>query len=115
MCYYLLCVVIKEYLAVDGSSPYREWFDGLNAEAASKVTVAVIRMEQGNLSNVKSVGKGVHECRINFGPGYRVYFGRDGAELIILLGGGEKHGQQTDISRAHDLWVDYKNRKKKEK
>jgi len=108
-------VVVKEYLAVDGSSPYREWFDELNAEAAAKVTVAVTRIAQGNLSKVKSVGAGVHECTINFGPGYRVYLGRDGPELIILLGGGEKHGQQSDINRAHDLWVDYKKRKKKEK
>jgi putative addiction module killer protein len=80
-------VVIKEYLAVDGSSPYREWFDDLNPTAAAKVTTAVTRLGLGNLSNVKSVGKGVHKCRINFGPGYRVYLGRDGAELIILLGG----------------------------
>jgi putative addiction module killer protein len=107
-------VVIKEYLAADGSSPYRKWFDELNAEAAAKVTVAVIRMEQGNLSNVKSVGAGVHEYTINFGPGYRIYLGRDGAELIILLGGGTKKRQQRDIDRAKVLWEEYKKRKKEE-
>lgn len=64
---------VKEYLAPDGSSPFRKWFDGLNAEAAAKVTKAVTRMMQGNLSNVKGVGRGVHEYVIDFGPGYRIY------------------------------------------
>jgi putative addiction module killer protein len=107
-------VTVKEYLAVSGSSPYREWFNDLNAEAAAKVTVAVTRMSQGNLSNVKSVGKGVHEYRIDFGPGYRIYLGKDGVELIILLGGGTKKHQQVDIAEAQTLWADYKQRKKEE-
>jgi putative addiction module killer protein len=107
-------VVVREYLAAGGGCPYREWFDGLNAEAAAKVAVAVTRMAQGNLSNVKSVGKGVQEYVIDFGPGYRIYLGRDGMELIILLGGGTKKGQQGDIAEAQKLWDDYKERKKKE-
>jgi putative addiction module killer protein len=69
-------------------------------------------MEQGNYSNVKSVGSGVHECRIDFGPGYRVYFGKDGEHLILLLGGGTKKRQQNDINNAIAAWRDYKNRKK---
>jgi putative addiction module killer protein len=67
---------------------------------------------RGNFSNVKSVGSGVHECRIAFGPGYRVYFGKDGERLVILLGGGTKKRQQTDIKDAIARWQDYKNRKK---
>ena len=67
-------------------------------------------LEQGNTSNVKSVGEGVLEYRINFGPGYRVYFGRDGAALVILLTGGAKKRQQQDIATAGSLWADYKKR-----
>lgn len=102
---------ILEYNDTNGRSPFGAWFGGLNAEAAAKVTVAVTRMGQGNLSNAKSVGEGVLEFRIDFGPGYRVYFGRDGEELIILVGGGTKQGQQGDITTAKGRWADYKRRK----
>jgi putative addiction module killer protein len=95
-----------------GRSPYAEWFDGLNAQAAAKVTVAVTRLGQGNFSNVKGVGSGVYEYTIDFGPGYRVYFGKDGDRVIILLGGGTKKRQQRDIATAVALWQDYKQRKK---
>jgi putative addiction module killer protein len=71
-------------------------------------------MGMGNLSNVDSVGQGVHEYKINFGPGYRIYFGRDGEELIILLVGGTKKKQSQDIAEAQKLWADYKQRKKGE-
>jgi putative addiction module killer protein len=104
-------VQILEYLDVAGDSPYRGWFDGLDAQAAAKVTVALTRIELGNLSNVKGVGAGVQEYRINFGPGYRIYFGRDGDRLVILLAGGTKSRQQNDIATAQKRWVDYKKRK----
>jgi putative addiction module killer protein len=103
---------VREYLSRSGRSPYAEWFDGLNALAAAKVAIAVTRIGQGNFSNVRSLGSGVHECKINFGPGYRVYFGEDGRSLIILLGGGTKKRQQRDISDALATWQDYKIRKK---
>jgi len=80
--------------------------------ARAKVTVAIARLEQGNLSNVKGVGEGVLEYRINFGPGYRVYFGRDGNELVILLTGGTKKRQQRDIQAAIELWADYRRRRR---
>ena len=105
---------VREYLAADGSSPYRKWFNSLNAQAAAKVAITSTRIEQGNLSNAKSVGAGLHEYCIDFGPGYRIYFGRDGDRLVILLGGGTKKRQQEDIRRAQALWVDYKRRKKEE-
>jgi putative addiction module killer protein len=69
-------------------------------------------MRQGNLSNVKSVGGGVQEYRVEFGPGYRIYFGRDGQRLIVLLGGGTKKRQQNDVKEARTLWEEYKKRKK---
>ena len=107
-------IEIKEYLDSRGGSPYAKWFDGLNAQAAAKVIVAVTRMAHGNLSSIKGVGAGVHECRIEFGPGYRVYFGRDGDRLVILLGGGTKKRQQNDVQKAQALWRDYKVRKRRE-
>jgi putative addiction module killer protein len=73
---------------------------------------AILRVEQGNFSAAKSVGSGVHELRLDFGPGYRVYFGKDGERVVILLGGGTKKRQQVDISAAHALWTDYKKRKR---
>jgi len=76
------------------------------------VAKAVIRMEQGNFSNVTGVGAGVFEHTIDFGPGYRIYFGKDGERLIILLGGGSKKRQQRDIDQAIERWQDYKQRKK---
>ena len=110
-CYYPP-VQILEYLDAAGDSPYRDWFESLNAQAAAKVTVALTRIELGSLSNVKGVGAGVQEYRIDFGPGYRVYFGRDGDRLLILLAGGTKSRQQKDIAAAQKRWADYKKRKK---
>jgi putative addiction module killer protein len=75
---------------------------------------AVLRVEMGNLASVKSVGRGVSELRLDFGPGYRVYFGRDGERLVILLCGGSKRRQQADIEDAQAYWSDYKARKREE-
>ena len=77
------------------------------------MAIAVTRMAQGNFSNVTGVGSGVFEYHVHFGPGYRIYFGRDGDRLIILLGGGSKKRQQADIGHAVELWQDYKRRKLK--
>jgi putative addiction module killer protein len=107
-------ITIREYLDQWGGSPFAKWFESLNAPAASKVTTALIRIEQGNFSNSKGVGTGVYECRIDFGPGYRVYFGKDGNTLIILLGGGTKKHQNRDIMAAQECWDDYKKRKAQE-
>jgi putative addiction module killer protein len=106
---------IREYRDRAGRNPFREWFNGLNPEAARKVTAALYRVGLGNLSNTKSVGSGVHECRINFGPGYRIYFGKEGELVIILLGGGTKQRQQNDIRLALERWQEYKRTKKQQK
>ena len=104
-------IEIREYLDTEGHSRFAKWFNRLSSQAAAKVATAVVRMEQGNLSNTKGAGAGVFECRINFGPGYRVYFGKDGDALVILLGGGIKKRQQRDIEIAQSLWREYKRRK----
>ena len=102
---------IRYYVAADGSQPFAAWFADLEPVARAKVARAVARMEQGNLSNVKPVGGGVLEYRIDFGPGYRIYFGRDGETLVILLTGGSKKRQSRDIEEAGAYWQDYKRRK----
>lgn len=107
-------IEVREYLDAEGKSPYAKWFDRLNVAAAVKVTTAVHRMEQGNFSNVKGVGAGVYEFRIDFGPGYRIYFGKDGDRLVILLAGGTKKRQDADITAAKANWRDYKRRKQQE-
>ena len=107
-------IEIREYVDSEGHSPYARWFNRLNARAAAKVATALVRMEQGNLSSVKGIRTGVFECRINFGPGYRVYFGKDGNTLIVLVGGGTKKRQQNDIEAARALWREYKQRKRQE-
>jgi len=107
-------IEIKEYLDDQGRSPYAKWFHRLNAQAAAKVVTALSRIEQSNLAKAKGVGAGVFEYRIDFGPGYRVYFGKDGDTLVILLGGGTKKRQQNDSEAAQTLWHAYKRRKKQE-
>ena len=103
-------LTVLEYVREDGSTPYRAWFDGLHPQAAAKVATGVVRLELGNMSRVKWIGA-IGEYRIDWGPGYRIYLGRDGESLIILLGGGTKQRQQTDIGRANAMWAEYKVRK----
>jgi putative addiction module killer protein len=104
-------VDVREYLDRGGRSPYAVWFDRLSREAAVKIAAALARIQQGNFSNAKGVGAGVFEYRIAFGPGYRIYFGKDGDRLVILVGGGTKKRQQEDINTALARWEDYKQRK----
>ena len=87
------------YIDEKGSKRFAKWFEGLDAIAAAKVTMALTRIEQGNFSNAKSVGAGVLEYKIDFGPGYRIYFGRDGEHLVILIGGGTKKRQTKTLQR----------------
>jgi len=101
---------VVEYIRADGSNPFKAWFESLHAQAAGKVATAVVRLEAGNTSNVKWIGA-IAELRIDWGPGYRIYLGNDGRELVILLGGGTKQRQQADIGRAKALWAEYKVRK----
>ena len=106
---------IREYESEAGRSPFGEWFEDLDVMAAARVTTAVTRLGLGNSSQVKGVGSGTFELKIDFGPGYRVYFAKDGEHVVILLGGGTKQRQQNDISLAIGRWEDYKQRKKQQK
>jgi len=106
---------VTQYETEDGKVPFQRWFSSLATRAALKVRTAVAQMEAGNFGDHKSVGGGVWERRINFGKGYRVYFAKDGDELVILFCGGTKARQQSDIDKAKEYWSEYKKRKKQEK
>lgn len=105
-------IVVREYVDDDGRSPFGVWFVSLDERAAVKVTVALERIAQGHTSAIRSVGEGVSEYKIDFGPGYRIYFGKDGDRLVILVGGGMKKRQQRDIANAKAIWKNYKQRKR---
>lgn len=102
---------VREYLEENGKSPYKKWFDALPATIAAKVSIALLRIEMGNLCSIK-LFDGIGELALHTGPGYRIYLGKDGPNLIVLLGGGTKHRQQNDIDRAKQLFTRYKARKK---
>ncbi len=107
-------IEITEYVDERGRSPFGRWFDGLDAGAAARVRTVLARMEIGNLSDVRGVGGGVLERRVNVGPGYRIYFGKDGDALVVLLGGGTKARQQRDIENAREFWREYRRRRQQE-
>lgn len=104
-------IEIKQYLDTAGRSAFEQWFNRLDDIAAARVTTSLTRLGTGNWSNTKGVGAGVFEVKIDFGPGYRVYFGKDGERIVILLGGGTKKRQDRDIQTAQERWKDYKKRK----
>ncbi len=97
------------YQTAAGVEPYVEYVDSLrDRQAATKIKVRVTRAELGNLGNHRSVGQGVIELKIDFGPGYRLYVGLHGNELIVLLCAGNKSTQDKDIGKAHSYWEDFK-------
>ena len=98
---------VREYLTADDKSPYREWPGTLDAPVRARIQARVLRFELGNLGDSKSVGEGVWEARLAFGPGYRLYFGRHGKTVILLLLGGDKRSQSKDIWRVKQFWMDF--------
>jgi putative addiction module killer protein len=104
--------VIRIYLTKAGRSPFEEWFDDLTDERAqARILARIARLRSGNPGDWKPLGDGVLEMRIDYGPGYRLYFGPEGNRLIILLVGGDKKTQAKDIKRAKEFWHDYKQSK----
>ena len=102
-----MAVTVREYETADGKVPFRDWLDTLDRATRARVQARVVRFETGNLGDHKGVGGGVQEARVMFGPGYRLYFGQDGATLVLLLAGGSKGTQAKDIRRAQQYWRDY--------
>jgi putative addiction module killer protein len=102
---------LRSYVDEDGKAPFETWILELDSHAQAKVTIALSRLETGNTSNVKAVGSGVSELKLNWGPAYRVYFGQDGNTIVVLLCGGTKTRQSRDIATAKMRWADYKARR----
>jgi putative addiction module killer protein len=105
-------IEIRHYVDRLGRNPFERWFEKLDDAIQARIAVALDRLERGNVAAAKSAGAGVQELRLDFGPGYRIYFGWDGERLVILLGGGTKRRQQADIATAQALWQEYKARKR---
>jgi len=101
---------ILEYLDERGRSAYADWLESLHHEAAAKVMDALYQLSQGNFSKVEGVGAGIFERKVHFGPGYRIYLGKDGEALIVLLGESSKRNQREAISAARERWWDYRRR-----
>ena len=105
-------IKIDVYTTADGKCPFRKWLENIDVQARTKVRIAIERLAEGNTSNLKSVGGGVHEIKLTFGAGFRVYLGREGDQLVILLHGGTKKRQSDDIAKAQQLWRDYQAEKR---
>ncbi len=104
-------IAVRSFVEATGRVPFQLWLDALDRHAQAKIDIALYRLAQGNRSHVKGVGGGVAELKVDFGPGYRIYFGQDGDVLIILLAGGTKKRQSEDIMTAKARWTEYKARK----
>lgn len=91
-----------------GKDIFTDWVDSLaDSSGAAAITRRIDRIQEGNFGDHRPVGGGVWELRIHCGPGYRVYYGEDGAVIVLLLCGGDKRSQRKDIYRAQRLWQDY--------
>jgi putative addiction module killer protein len=108
----LKMIEFTEYIDANGKSPFAQWFDALDAVAAAKVRVYMTRVELGKYSNVKPIGVGLSEIKIDLGPEYRVYFRKEREILLLLLGGSNKKGQQKAISAAKLAWKKYESDRK---
>ena len=102
-------IQLIEYQDHRGRIPFREWLDSLrDVQTRATIDARLTRVRRGNFGNCRSVGGGIQELKIDIGPGFRVYFGREGNDLVLLLCGGDKRSQSTDITRAKLYWADYK-------
>lgn len=102
---------VRVYARPDGSEPFTDWLRGLrDGISRNRIRRRLARLRLGNLGDARSVGDGVQELRIHFGPGYRVYFGRENERVVILLSGGDKASQDRDIERAKEFWRDHRSR-----
>ena len=104
-------IKLEVYATSDGKKPFVKWMNNLDRQARKRVNIALLRLEEGNTGSLKSVGEGVHEIRLIYGAGFRIYLGREGDQLVILLHGGTKRRQSDDIAKAKKLWRDYQAEK----
>jgi putative addiction module killer protein len=103
---------VRIYVAPDGRTPFLRWLTTLRDQRAKqKIEARIGRVRLGNFGQARGVGEGVLELKVDYGPGYRVYFGQDGADLVILLCGGDKSTQNADIRQAKTYWAQYQKEK----
>jgi putative addiction module killer protein len=100
-------VRVVRYVTEDGRDPFGQWFGGLTFSTRARIQARLDRIELGNFGDHRNLAGGISEFRIDFGPGYRIYFGRDGEDLVLLLAAGTKARQSRDIQRARALWRQY--------
>ena len=98
------------YRTLDGACPFAKWKATLGEAAASVVNGRIARLQVGNFGLTRSVGNGVNELKIDFGPGYRIYFGMQGLSVVIILCGGIKDSQDRDVKKAHKYWKEFRRR-----
>lgn len=103
---------VVEYLTENDRSPFRDWLETLNLSFRARIQARIFRFETGNLGDYKALGESLFEARLDFGTGFRVYFGIHSGRLILLLSGGDKKSQQRDIQKARKLWLEYLKGKK---
>jgi putative addiction module killer protein len=107
--------IVREYLTASGRSPFRDWLDRLDVPVKARIQARILRFESGNLGDCKPIGEGVREARLDFGPGFRIYFGMEGLNLLLLLCGGTKSTQSRDIDQARKFWSEYLERGRHDK
>ncbi len=99
---------LVEFVDTNGKVPFRAWLMGLkDTKTRARIDARLLRVRSGNFGDAKPVGGGVHELRVDHGPGYRIYFAHDGERLVVLLAGGSKKSQAADIRRAKEYWIEY--------
>jgi putative addiction module killer protein len=103
-------VELEFYESMNGRQIVKEWLELLDNKIRARVMARLNRLRSGNFGDLKRIGEGIEELRFDFGPGYRIYIGRVGKKLVILLNGGDKSTQQKDIKKAYEYWVDYRRR-----
>jgi putative addiction module killer protein len=102
---------LQNYLTTDGRSPFEDWYYSFrDTKTRNKIQLRLDRVKLGNLGDYRSVGEGVFEFRIDYGLGYRIYFGQVGLTIVLLLCGGDKSTQEQDIRKAKEYWADYERR-----
>ena len=105
---------VHHYLSANGNDPFAEWLDSLRDEKTqARVTARIARLTAGNFGDCKPIRDGVWELRMDWGPGYRIYYGMIGRTCVLLLCGGDKGRQSADIERAVECWKDYQQRTSK--
>ena len=99
------------YQAPNGKFPAEDWLEELDTQTSGRIRSRIVRLSFGNAGDYRSVGRGLFEMRLHFGPGYRIYFGYDGMEIVLLPLGGDKSSQGSDIVKAFVFWKNYQERK----